>query len=270
MGRLRSRPTTAAAKPLRASRVSWVDVRPVCPTSGAISTPASAASMKPSAQPICAMRWGLAPAMATSSGSSTTARSATPRRKRRRKTPSRTATTAATTTIMICWSWIVTPLAPKRCTDSDGAVGGGEVGRHGADDIRAAPEDRGHAEQDHEQSKRHHQRSLDRGAVDAPEQHELHCDGQERRLDEHDDRNGEEERPVPVLPQLPVREGRHHPHRALGEVEDARRVVGDHQARGQDAVDGARTRCPRTVKERKTLTASLPCPPPDVPIARGP
>ena len=56
MGRLRSRPTTAAAKPLRASSVSWSDVSPVWPTSGAISTPAIAASMKPRAQPICDMR----------------------------------------------------------------------------------------------------------------------------------------------------------------------------------------------------------------------
>ena len=83
-----------------------------------MSTPASAASMNPSIQPVCDIRWGLAPARATSSGSSTTARMATPSRARRRKTPSATPTTAVTTTIMICWYCSVTPLAPNRRTDS--------------------------------------------------------------------------------------------------------------------------------------------------------
>ncbi len=118
IGRLRNRPTTAAAKPLRASSVSWVDVNPVCPTSGAMRTPARAASMKPNTQPICDIRYGLAPASATRSGSSTTARMATPSRARRRKMPSATPTTAVTTTIMICWYCSVTPLVPKRWTDS--------------------------------------------------------------------------------------------------------------------------------------------------------
>ena len=118
MGRLRRRPTTAAAKPFSARSVSWVDVKPVCPMSGAMSTPARAASMKPSTQPICDNRYGLAPASATRSGSSTTARMATPRRARRRNNPSPTPTTAVTTTTMICWYCRVTPLAPKRRTDS--------------------------------------------------------------------------------------------------------------------------------------------------------
>ena len=56
MGRLRRRPTTAAANPFRASSVSWTDVNPVCPTSGAMSTPARATSMKPSTHPICDSR----------------------------------------------------------------------------------------------------------------------------------------------------------------------------------------------------------------------
>ena len=47
--------------------------------------------------------------------------------------------------------------------------------------------------------------------------------------------------------QLPVAEGGDHPHRALGEVEDPRGGVGDHQAGGGDGVAGTehdrRTRC---------------------------
>ena len=60
-----------------------------------------------------------------------------------------------------------------------------------------APEDGGHAEQDHQQAERHHERPLDRGAVDAAEEHELDHDGQQRRLDEDDERDGEQEGPVP-------------------------------------------------------------------------
>ena len=141
-----------------------------------------------------------------------------------------------------------------------GAVGGGEVGRHGADDVRAAPEDGGDAEQDHQQSERHHERSFDRGSVDAPKQHELHRDGEQRRLDEDDGRDGEEEGPVPVLPELPVGEGRDHPHRALGEVEDPRRLVGHHQARGQDAVDGTR-HDPEDGEGEEDAHGLTPCPP---------
>ena len=115
----------------------------------------------------------------------------------------------------------------------------GEVGRDGADDVGAAPEDGGHAEQNHQEAERHHERPFDRGAVDAAEEHELDDEGQERRLDEDDEHDGEQERPVLVLPQLPVREGGHHAHRALGEVEDAGRVVGHDQADGQEAVDRA-------------------------------
>ena len=73
--------------------------------------------------------------------------------------------------------------------------------------------------------------------MDAPEEHELDDEPQNRRFDEDDECNGEQERPVLVLPQLPVGEGGHHPHGTLGEVEDARGVVGHDQADGQDAVD---------------------------------
>ena len=67
-----------------------------------MSTPASAAKMKPRAQPICEIRYGLAPDMATNSGSSTTARMATPSRKVRKKIRKPTATTTATTDVRIC------------------------------------------------------------------------------------------------------------------------------------------------------------------------
>ena len=172
-------------------------------------------------------------------GSSTTARMATPRRTRRRKRPSPTRDHGRHDDEHDLLVLDGDAVAPEEVHREHGAVGLGEVARDGADDVGAAPEDGGHAEQDHQQAERHHQGALDGGAVDAPEEHELDHDGQQRRLDEDDDHDGQQEGPVPVLPQLPVREGGHHPDRTLGEVEDARRVVGDDQARGQDAVDGA-------------------------------
>ena len=238
IGRLRSRPTTAAAKPFRARRVSWVDVNPVCPTSGAMRTPASAASMKPSTQPICDIRYGLAPASATSSGSSTTARMATPSRARRRKTPSATPDHRRHDHDHDLLVLERDAVGPEQADRQHRSVRLREVGRHGADDVGAAPEDGGHAEQNHQEAERHHERPFHRRAVDAAEEHELDHEGEERRLDEDDERDGEQERPVLVLPQLPVRERGHHAHRALGEIEDAGGVVGHDQADGQEAVDG--------------------------------
>ena len=48
-------------------------------------------------------------------------------------------------------------VAPEEVHREHGAVGLGEVVRHRADDVGAAPEDGGHAEQDHQQPERHHE-----------------------------------------------------------------------------------------------------------------
>ena len=75
---------------------------PVVLKVGANSTPASAAMMKPRAHPICEMRNGLAPDMATSSGSSTTARMATPVRVRLKNKRRNRAAATATPMVMSC------------------------------------------------------------------------------------------------------------------------------------------------------------------------
>jgi hypothetical protein len=56
--------------------------------------------------------------------------------------------------------------------------------------------------------------------------------------DEEDDGEGERDRPAPADGELPVGEGREHPGRAVGEVEDAGRGVRDHQAGADHGVDG--------------------------------
>ena len=158
------------------------------------------------------------------------------------------------------------PIGPEEVHRRHRAVGRREVGRHRADDVWAAPEDGGDAEQDHQQAERHHERPFHRRAVDAPHQHEFDDDGEQRRLDEEDERDGEEERPVPVLPELPVREGRHHPHRPLGEVEDAGGLVGHHQAGGQDAVDGT-GHDPENREGEEDAHSLTPCLPPTLTLA---
>ena len=243
MGRLRRRPTTAAAKPFSARSVSCVDVRPVCPMSGAMSTPARAASMKPSTQPICDNRYGLAPASSDQIGvidhrphghaqSGPAQEQPEPDTHHRRDDHNHD--------LLVLQR---DPVGSEQAHRQHRSVRLGEEGRDGTDDVRTAPENGGHPEQNHEKAERDHQRPLDGGPVDTPEQHELDDEPQNRRLDEDDERNGEQERPVLVLPQLPVGEGCHHPHGTLGEVEDARGVVGHDQADGQDAVDSARRRC---------------------------
>ena len=128
-------------------------------------------------------------------------------------------------------------VGPEQMDRQDRAVRLGEVGRHGADDVGAAPENGGDAQQYHQEAERHHERPLHGGTVDAPEEHELDDECEEWCLHEDDEHDGEQEGPVLVLPQLPIRERRDHAHGALGEVEDASRVVGHDEADGQEAVD---------------------------------
>ena len=51
------------------------------------------------------------------------------------------------------------------------------------------------------------------------------------------DGQGQQDGQVPALPQLPEQVGQDHADGAVGEVEDAGGVVGDHQAGGTDGVD---------------------------------
>ena len=70
----------------------------------------------------------------------------------------------------------------------------------------------------------------------------------DRPLDEHAERGRQHEqdrrpsatgaRPPPLDVELPVGEGAEHPDRAMGEVEDARGGVGEHQAARRQGEDG--------------------------------
>ena len=64
-------------------------------------------------------------------------------------------------------------------------------------------------------------------------------DAEKRREDEEDEREGEDGRPALVDGQFPVRESGDHANGAVGEVEDARRDVGDNEAGGAQGVDAA-------------------------------
>ena len=63
---------------------------------------------------------------------------------------------------------------------------------------------------------------------------------EEGRRHQEDHGQGQQDGPVPPLPELPEQVGEDHPDGTVGEVEDAGGVVGDHQAGGTDGVDRAR------------------------------
>ena len=70
-------------------------------------------------------------------------------------------------------------------------------------------------------------------------QHAFDDRAHERRGDEHREHERDERLDPPVDLQLPEDEGQEHADRALREVEDARRRVGDDESGGGDRVDGA-------------------------------
>ena len=94
-------------------------------------------------------------------------------------------------------------------------------------------------EPDHEQQQRDRDDELHRlGRVLQPAHDhgfEQHAEqrGEDHEHHEERDRRG----PAPVEAQLPVREREQHPGRAVGEVEDAGRRVGEHETAGDDRVD---------------------------------
>ena len=102
-----------------------------------------------------------------------------------------------------------------------------------------APHDGGHAGEDDHQSEGHHDRPLRGGPVQAAHQDPLHQRTGDRGAHDQDDQERHQHRHLVGRDQLPVAERRHHSHRALGEVEDARGGVGHHQAGGGDGVPGS-------------------------------
>ena len=79
----------------------------------------------------------------------------------------------------------------------------------------------------------------ERGPVEPAHQHPLDQGPGDGGADDQDDEKGHQHRHVVRRDQFPVAEGGDHAHRALGEVEDPRGGVGDHQAGGGDGVPGA-------------------------------
>ncbi len=106
------------------------------------------------------------------------------------------------------------------------------VGRRAPDDPR-----QGH---EHEQQTQGDRQPDARGRpVQGAHDDSFHHDAEHGRRHHQDDGERHQFGQAPPLPQLPEEVRHHHAHGAVGEVEDARRVVGDHQTAGTHGVDGA-------------------------------
>ena len=239
-GRLRNRPNMAAAKALITSSVRSV-VLSDPPLNGVMRIPASADSETPSIQLTSDVRSGRPPVSCNSGRSSTTARMATPVRVRysRRRRPTASATATATT---------VTSCHSSTTPNSGHLVAGAEEGLDGVGLVRL-PDPVGQADDREKHRDRHHQLHDLRRVDDAGDHHLVEPGAQQRR--HHEEHGGQRQRSRPrpvghqrpvspgVVPQVPVDIGAEHPERAVGEVEDARRGVGDHQPARGDREDRA-------------------------------
>ena len=85
------------------------------------------------------------------------------------------------------------------------------------------------------------------------EQHPVEHQSQERSKSEHGDERRNDDRQMLTGVELEVKEGADERHRTLGEVEDPRRRVGEHQSRRHHRIDGARNRA-RYYYVQKTVT----------------
>ena len=95
------------------------------------------------------------------------------------------------------------------------------------------------AEEEQQQPEGDDERHLDGRAVQPAHEHPLDEGAQQRGHDEDDEDEGQRHRPAVLDRQLPVRERGEHADGAMGEVEDARRDVGDDEAGGGEGVDAA-------------------------------
>ena len=105
---------------------------------------------------------------------------------------------------------------------------------------RLVPDGRDQPVEHQEQAECHHDHRAERRAVERPHEHALHHEREHRSDDEEHDHEGQHRVPTPALPQLPVQVGHHHAHRAVGEVEDPRGLVRDHEATRGHRIDRPR------------------------------